>query len=345
MMRMNEWKKFKMMGFIAVGIGILGLIYAGGFVQAQIGLGRNERVHVDFQADYEEILACLNEKEWGMNQAPPEGILIDDSEEEIDEPLEDDLEEITEDLITELEERDEDLEDDLVINLEGQEWEWTAKDLDAILACLDGMGQLIENDSNVLIEPEEEMNDDSEEELNDNSEEEMNDDSEKELNDNSEEEMSNDLEEEVYLEIGFMGMIPFEDLNWDAFRVGDASDLVFVDIIEHNWESLFHFQPSEPEISGILNWLYEHQDAFTSEGPVYFEFPEEITDEAFNRLIDEEGIIWLPRQVRIGTQVDACSYDKEYTPWTEGIGHYCETIFYMDDDLFERLYDFAWTLR
>ena len=229
--------------------------------------------------------------------------------------------------------------------LNSKEWdvavEWTVEDLTSILACVDGMWQIVGDDDLDVVD---ELDENDQGAIADDSEEEMYDDSEEEMYDGSEEEMYDDSEEEVYLEIGFMGMIPFEDLNWDAFRDGDASDLVFVEIIQHNWESMFHFQPSDPEIARLLNWFYEHQDAFTSEEPVYFEFPEEMTDEEFNRLIDEEGIIWMPRQIRIGTKVDACPYEQEYAPWTEGIGYYCETIFFMDDDLFERLDEFAWTL-
>jgi len=258
-------KKTMIMKCAMIIIGAIMLAFTARLVQAQIDFGGNDPIMIEFHGDYEEVLACLNSKEWDIAE------------------------------------------------------EWTVQDLATLLSCVDGMWQFTDGEPDVIDD-----SDEIDEEFDD---------------------WDNDSEEGVYLRIGFMGMIPFEDLNWDAFRDGDASDLVFVQIIEYNWEGMFHFQSSEPEIAQILRWLYEHRDSFTSEEPVLFEFPDEMTDEEFNRLIDEEGAIWMPREIRIGTKVDACPYDQEHAPWTEGIGYYCETIFYMDDELFERLYDFAWTLR
>jgi len=282
--------------FIIVVVGVIALVFTSRFVQAQIELGRGEVVNLYFQDDYETILECLNSKEWDINE------------------------------------------------------EWNAEDLDAVLLCLDGMGEIIDGDLGVIDEPEENNDyfgeDETEESYNYSGE----DESDVSLDDQKAEWECLDPDEwgltiassdryEITFECpdpdedfsvappdywreewGIREIIPMISINWDSFRLGDVSDIEFINVFDEFGAVSFWSDDdtdAEHEMGLLLKWIYEHQSMLTDE-----------------EIMNEAGVIFA---ISVDFDTGYCDY------WEHGTSSFCQTaIFYMDEILYQQLDDFIW---
>jgi len=298
MIEKKQINKYTVLKFLVVAmvatVGIFVSIYRNGVARAQIDFGMDMPILIEFDGDYEAILACLNSKEW-------------------------------------------DIED-----------EWVVEDLGKILACVDGMWQVVADGTDDLTDSmiedrTEPIDEESEKNLNDVQEDKQTDDwdAEKwECLDDFDFDLTIDQsdyfeiilgewecfdpDEDIFIappghwneEWGTLEILSMADVDWEVFRSGDVAEIESIHLYNSNFGTGSFWD--EPDLMGaILQWIYAHQG--------------ELTDEEF---ANEVGAVFA---VSVDLETGMCDF------WEHGSDRFCQTIiFYITEALYQELDMFIW---